>query len=158
MFARLANRTKKTRMKFPVDTKDINDYDMKRVLLKKMKPNDYLYLTKADQGINIFHKEDVSSLNNILYRIQNEKPIDAPFLEINLQKKRVENHDGRHRALGTMLSGIKELPIVEAGVVVNGKKETIIPVDEMTKEEIHTMNHPENLKPQSDENFDWKSN
>jgi hypothetical protein len=154
IFYQLSKRVKKTKQHYPTDKKDLNQYDMDLVMLNKVKPSDYLYLTQAQNGMDIFHKDDVDSLNHILHRIQKEEPLDAPILEINLAKKQIENHDGRHRALGTMLSGIKDLPVVEAGMVKKNKKDVFIPVKLMSKKELVLMHHPEKLKPQ-DGNFDY---
>jgi len=128
----------------------------KQFLLKnKIKPSTYLYLTRGDQHINIFDKPSIESVKNLQNRIEHNKPIDVPILDVDLDKKQIDNHNGRHRAIASMLEGIKKIPVNEAGVNCGNKKEcSAVPVKELTKKEKSILLNTEKLKPQpSDRKF-----
>lgn len=150
IFASLAKRNKASKLTYPLSKKDMAGFNHNLIQIKNIRPDTYLYLTQADAGINIFRRDDVDSLNKILQRIEHKQPLDIPILEANLKTKQIANHDGRHRALGSMLEGIKIIPVAVVGVKCNKNDSYCnpIPIQKMTKKEREILNHPEKLKPQ----------
>lgn len=52
------------------------------------------------------------SLSNIRKAIISEKPIEIPFIDIDIETKQVTNHEGRHRMIVCNELGITRVPVI----------------------------------------------
>jgi len=52
------------------------------------------------------------SMANIEHRIKNGLPLDYCVLEIDMKRRRVTSHEGRHRAMVSRKLGIESIPVL----------------------------------------------
>lgn len=73
-----------------------------------MSPDKYLRLA-AKLPDNAYNQK---SLDNIEYRIKNNLPLDPPTLEVDMNKRKVIGHEGRHRATISKKLNIQLIPVL----------------------------------------------
>lgn len=87
-------------------------------------------------------KEDESS-KNLEYRMKNGLPLDFLVLEVDMKKKKITGHEGRHRAIIAKKLGIQRVPVL----IYTGSMFKRVP---QWGPEDHSMINKLNFKPEYD--------
>src|SRR3990167_3826466 len=129
---------------------DSSLYDVKKgkAILTEIKPSEYLFLTRADEGLMIWDKADVNSTATLEKKLEEGQPIDVPFLEIDENSGKIIGHDGRHRALASTFEGLKEIPVETVVMKKSGGIYEEVHLKDVPEKDKQIMLHPEKLERQ----------
>lgn len=82
--------------------------------IRLMSPQDYLDIVRKEQGMSFtssgMAKRDV--INQLKDRMRKGEPIDAAYLDVDVNNGRVITQEGRHRAQAAAELGIDEIPVI----------------------------------------------
>ncbi len=108
----IGESVKESNLKYPMAIgKDMQSYEGAHGWKGKivyMTPDKYLRLAKRlpDEFYNM------ESMVKLEKRMLDQLPIDVPVLEVDMKKKEVVGHEGRHRAMVARKLGIHEIPVL----------------------------------------------
>ena len=108
----IGESVKESNLKYPMAIgKDMQSYEGAHGWKGKivyMTPDKYLRLAKRlpDEFYNM------ESMVKLEKRMIDQLPIDVPVLEVDMKKKEVVGHEGRHRAMVARKLGIHEIPVL----------------------------------------------
>jgi hypothetical protein len=76
-----------------------------------MSPRSFLYLSDPKLDPDNIRGMDQKNIDDLAEKMKKGEPIDTPYLQIHLDGMDVYSHEGRHRALGAIKAGIKQMPV-----------------------------------------------
>lgn len=77
--------------------------------IRVMRPEDFLYKA-GDLGSQASYSAGV--IVTLADTMRQCKKVNTPFLDVDLERCQVTSHEGRHRALGAVMAGVKKMPVI----------------------------------------------